>query len=257
MRRNSLVSFDLKADFGFFKKPDLNDIYLTYNMLHKPALLGILGAIVGLQGFQENSVIPVYYQKLKHLKIGITPLNSQNGNFPKHFVRYSNTTGMASSEEGGNLIIEEQVLIKPEYRCYLLLDQEDKLENFLYSQLKNYQAEYLPYMGKNDFSAWWENFKEYESFEIFKFDRDYKIASLFRKEKAVSNYLVKAIGFAAMGKEPISLYFEKLPIAYDETLYQYRYEDFVYSQGAKFSKDMKIPVGDFYVIDNEYIIQLL
>lgn len=60
MGRNKLVSFDLKADFGFFKKPDINDIYLTYNMLHKPALLGILGAIVGLQGFQENSILPVY-----------------------------------------------------------------------------------------------------------------------------------------------------------------------------------------------------
>ena len=103
MGRNKLVSFDLKADFGFFKKPDINDIYLTYNMLHKPALLGILGAIVGLQGFQENSILPVYYQKLKHLKVGISPLNNLNGNFTKHFVKYTNTTGMASNEEGGNL----------------------------------------------------------------------------------------------------------------------------------------------------------
>jgi CRISPR-associated protein Cas5h len=52
MANFKLVSFDLKADFGFFKKPDINDgLYLTYNMLHKPTLLGILGAIVGLQGY--------------------------------------------------------------------------------------------------------------------------------------------------------------------------------------------------------------
>ena len=44
-----LISFDLCADMGFLKKPDINEkIYLTYNMLHKPALLGILGAIIGL-----------------------------------------------------------------------------------------------------------------------------------------------------------------------------------------------------------------
>lgn len=257
MGRNKLVSFDLKADFGFFKKPDINDIYLTYNMLHKPALLGILGAIVGLQGFQENSILPVYYQKLKHLKVGISPLNNLNGNFTKHFVKYTNTTGMASNEEGGNLIIEEQVLIKPKYRCYLLLNPEDELENSLYSNLKDYRAEFLPYMGKNDFSAWWENFKEYESFEVFDFDKDYKIATLFRKEEAVSDYLVKAMGFAAMGKEPVSLYFEKLPVAYNETLYQYKYADFVYSHGARFRKDMEISTGDFYTIGSDQVIQLL
>ncbi len=257
MGRNKLVSFDLKADFGFFKKPDINDIYLTYGILHKPALLGILGAIVGLPGFQENSTLPVYYQKLRHLKIGVSPLNSQHGNFIKHLVKYTNTTGMASNEEGGNLIIEEQVLIKPEYRCYLLLNSEDELENDLYFNLKTYQAEFLPYMGKNDFSAWWENFKEYESFKVFDFDRDYKIATLFRKEDTVSNYLVKAIGLAALGKEPVSLYFEKLPVAYDETLYQYEYADFVYSHGARFRKDMKISTGDFYTIDNDQVIQLL
>lgn len=257
MENNKLVSFDLKADFGFFKKPDINNIYLTYNMLHKPAVLGILGAIVGLQGFQENSILPVYYQKLKHLKIGISPLSSFNGNFTKHFVKYTNTTGMASKEEGGNLIIEEQVLIKPEYRCYLLLNIEDRLENDLYSNLKSYRAEFLPYMGKNDFSAWWENFKEYESFDVFGFDKDYKVATLFRKEEAVSDYLVKAIGFAAMGNEPVSLYFEKLPVVYDETLYQYRYEDFVYSKEAKFRKNMKFSTSDFYTVDNGVVIQLL
>ena len=51
MNNQRLISFDIQADFGFFKKPDYNDgVLLTYNMLHKPALLGILGAI----GKKEN-----------------------------------------------------------------------------------------------------------------------------------------------------------------------------------------------------------
>lgn len=49
MNNQRLISFDIQADFGFFKKPDYNDgVLLTYNMLHKPALLGILGAIIGV-----------------------------------------------------------------------------------------------------------------------------------------------------------------------------------------------------------------
>ena len=71
-----IISFDLNAEFGFFKKPDINDgIYLTYNMLHKPALLGIIGAIIGLKGYERNGVLPEYYNKLKHIKVGIQPLS--------------------------------------------------------------------------------------------------------------------------------------------------------------------------------------
>ena len=55
MNNQRLISFDIQADFGFFKKPDYNDgVLLTYNMLHKPALLGILGAIIGKGIFRKR-----------------------------------------------------------------------------------------------------------------------------------------------------------------------------------------------------------
>lgn len=55
MNNQRLISFDIQADFGFFKKPDYNDgVLLTYNMLHKPALLGILGTIIGLRGYRKK-----------------------------------------------------------------------------------------------------------------------------------------------------------------------------------------------------------
>jgi len=47
----TLISFDVAGDFGFFRKPDTNDgIQLSYNLIHKPSVLGILGAIAGLAG---------------------------------------------------------------------------------------------------------------------------------------------------------------------------------------------------------------
>jgi CRISPR-associated protein Cas5h len=98
MANQKLISFDLIAEFGFFKKPDINDIYLTYNMLHKPALLGILGAIIGLHGYQRNGELPEYYKELNHLKLGIQPLNSDKGNFPKDMIKYNNCVGYANSD---------------------------------------------------------------------------------------------------------------------------------------------------------------
>ena len=112
-----LISFTIKAEKGFLKKPDINDgIYLTYNMLHKPAILGILGAIIGLEGYQKNGVLPEYYKELKDIPVGVKPVNAEKGNFQKTKITYNNTTGFASNEAGGNLIITEQTLIKPSYK---------------------------------------------------------------------------------------------------------------------------------------------
>ena len=152
-----LISFTIKAEKGFLKKPDINDgIYLTYNMLHKPAILGILGAIIGLDGYQKNGALPEYYKELKNIPVGIKPVGDEKGNFQKTKITYNNTTGLASNEEGGNLIITEQTLIKPSYKIYLLLDLENENENKLYHNIKEQKAEYLPYLGKNDYSLWWE-----------------------------------------------------------------------------------------------------
>lgn len=255
MANQKLISFDLKAEFGFFKKPDINDgLYLTYNMLHRPALLGILGAIAGLEGYQENGVLPKYYKKLKDLKVGIEPLDSDKGNYTKDIVRYNNSTGFASDESGGNLIVTEQILIKPAYRCYLLLDIDEEIENKLYVNLKSYQAEFLPYMGKNDFSAWWENFTEY-SFSAFDYSSNYIIASIFSKTEAASKFVVKSMSMF-LPSEPTWLYFEKIPVCFDEQLFQYSYADFVYSN-AKFSKDMNMSeAGKFYKLNENTVIQL-
>lgn len=249
MGKEKLVSFDLKADFGFFKKPDLNDVYLTYNMLHKPALLGILGAIIGLKGFQANGTLPEYYMCFKDLKVGVAPLEERQVCFAKHFVGYNNSTGLASEEKGGILQVAEQILIQPEYRCFLLLDIEKEKEQELYVSLEECKAEFLPYMGKNDFSAWWENFKEYD-YRKFQPNEPYSVATLFIKkeeEGGVRKQQVESFGFDALSSEPISFYFERLPLSYDEELCQYTYADFVYAKGVEFQES--------FVIDDLYQIQ--
>lgn len=253
-----LISFDLKAEMGFFKKPDINDgIYLTYNMLHKPALLGILGAVLGLRGFEANSKMPEYYEKLKHLKVGIQPLNSSNGNFEKDIVSYNNGTGFASMEEGGNLIVTEQILLKPEYRCFIMLDIDNELEYKLFDYIIKNKAEYLPYLGKNDFSAWWTDTKVYDKCEEFDFSKNFKVVSIFSKTEAVSQHVAKTMtGMMARKTVMPFMYFEKLPIVYDEALFQYCYADFVYSN-VTFEKGMDMSeTGKFYMINDMDVIQL-
>ncbi|MCF6301399.1 MAG: type I-B CRISPR-associated protein Cas5, partial [Proteobacteria bacterium] len=111
-------------------------IYFTYNIIHRPALLGIFGAVVGLgglyQAYSKNLHIPEYWEKLHKIKLAVVPLNSKKGLYDKTVVEYNNSVGYASQEQGGNLIIKEQILINPNYRIYLKLDLEVMLKiNFI------------------------------------------------------------------------------------------------------------------------------
>ncbi|MDD2413290.1 MAG: type I-B CRISPR-associated protein Cas5, partial [Bacteroidales bacterium] len=246
---NKLVSINIKSDFGFLKKPDTNDpMYFTFNMLHKPALLGIMGAIIGAKGFQKHGELPEYYKILKNIKVAIAPLEEEgksfheNGNFAKTVIKYNNTTGLASEEEGGNLIITEQALVAPAYKCWFMLDLEKEMEAKLYDYLKANWAEYLPYLGKNEFSLWWDHFTEYE-FELFVSQGTFKIDSTFIKESPIkdgkSNTYFRPGVISVTGSK--YLYFERLPIGYiEEPLFQYEYKDFSFTNW-ELKQDYSLP----------------
>jgi CRISPR-associated protein Cas5h len=260
-----LVSINIKSDFGFLKKPDTNDpIYLTFNMLHKPSLLGILGAIIGEKGFRTYGEMPEYYQKLKGIKVSIAPLKEngktyhENGNFSKTVIKYNNTTGLASEEEGGNLMITEQTLVAPAFKCWILLNMDKEIEEKLYNFLKNNKAEYLPYMGKNEFSLWWDNFSEYE-YEPFYPKKEFQINGLFIKEESVREGKIKTRFLPGLSSttENKFMYFERLPIGFIESpLFQYEYKDFAFTN-FDMREDYVLPESyQLHKLSNNDIIQL-
>lgn len=257
-----LVSIDLQADFGFFRKPDTNDFKkvasLSYNILHKPALLGILGAIVGLGGYETLGEVPEYYTQLEQVKIGVAPLNHEKGNFARTNIKYSNTIGYAN--KGTNYLTEESTLIKPAYRCYLLLDTAQPMEQKLCEYLQAGKAEYLPYFGKNECYAWWEP----ESFEVYDFEvvadlpESVRIETLFEKSDLTVKDETEAPWFDMfnMGEhQDPYMYFERLPKGFDEQLHQYELGEF------SFTTFHILPTAQlpnlFYLSDQQCYVQLL
>lgn len=238
MSQQRLVSIDLRADFGFFKKPDLNDgILLSYNMIHKPSLIGIFGAVIGLGGYQRKGEFPEYYHAFKDLPIGIEPLAHERGNYQKTSVKYTNTVGYANAD--GNLLVEEMMLIRPAYRCYALLNLEIPEQSKLYEFLKEGKAEYIPYFGKNEYQANWldgegdVSFREYVFEKVDKMDSAAKVDSLFSidslKENKVNeddevdnpnDFYDVGLTLKKAEESPFA-YFERLPIGFNEQLIQY------------------------------------
>lgn len=279
-----LVSIDFHADFGMLKKPDTNDpIYITFNMLHKPTLLGILGAILGIKGFEapepkskkkvapkkgeltlqldqeeDKFFVAEYYSKLCHIPIGIKPIGEGNGNFSKTVIKYNNGVGYAN-QDGGNLIVTEQTLISPAYRCFLLLDLNNEIEQKLHDYLKNYEAEFLPYLGKNEFSIWWDNWKLYDYQQVNDFVEPLTIDSIFIKSRALkgNTHEDDDIYIPGISSEnmPSFMYFETLPVSYNEKIIQYDYASFAYTDFRMVAKPTNKSLFKL-LNDNDKVIQL-
>ncbi|RPI19234.1 MAG: type I-B CRISPR-associated protein Cas5 [Ignavibacteriae bacterium] len=261
-----LISFDIKAALGFLKKPDINEgIYLTYNCLHKPALLGIIGAIIGLGGYYQSYImkkyIPDYFERLKNLKVGVKPLDSFNGNFTKTVVKYNNSAGYASEEQGGNLIVNEQTLIKPSFRVYLLLNISNEYEMKVFEYLSNGECEYIPYFGKNDFQLWWEKetLIEYDFTEGIPPQVSYFIDNLFIKPDGKTIHENKGredmvFDFREPEINDFFVFFEHLPVGFDERTTNYSFANFVYTN-KKLSKSF-IPQNLYYLKNENKYVQL-
>ncbi len=153
------LTFELSGKTAFFKKPEVNSFaYFTYGHIHKIALMGLLGAVLGLGGHirQGDKQYPEFYEKLRELKTAIVPLPiEKKGYFSKKLQVFNNSVGYASQEEGGNLIVKEQWLEEPRWQIFILDDNniEDTLFKKLCDYIINSKCEYIPYLGKNDHPA--------------------------------------------------------------------------------------------------------
>lgn len=195
------ISFELSGKTACFRKPDVNQFaYFTYNNIHKVALLGLLGAIIGLGGYTQlhdknrglkkgqlgyDDGYPEFYEKLKELKISIVPL-APCGYFAKKIQVFNNSVGYASREMGGNLIVREQWLENPAWQI-LILDDESEVYATLKEYLLDKKSLFIPYLGKNDHPAKIDEVKEVElKRDLFVIDDEIYIDSLFTKEESLS-----------------------------------------------------------------------
>jgi CRISPR-associated protein Cas5h len=224
-----VLRFTLKGKTAFFKKPDVNTyIYYTYGNIHKCALLGILGGILGYSGYNSEKLkseitknkkvcMPEYYEKLKDLKVSIVPL-SKGGFISKKIQFFNNSVGYASKEIGGNLIVKEQWLENPAWTIYILLDSDES--RHLAKAILNNKAVYNPYLGKNDHPA------DVIDAEVIK---DVNIAETYSKIDSLAFKRDFEMIFDDEAEEDFFKYEEYLPLNLNEQTSLYILEKFFYT----------------------------
>ena len=222
------LKFTLSGNSAFFKDNVINTVYLTYGNIHRVALLGMFGAILGYGGYsKQNDMLkkknkkmpdyPEFYEKLKDIKISIVS-NGKNGYFNKKLQTFNNSVGYASKEEGGNLIVKQFWLENPSWDIYILLDCDEAKK--IADYIQNRKAIYLPYLGSNDHLANIMDIEEKMSSE----DETIEILSMI-KDNDISE---KKKNIFSMGKnsarDDIYKYSEYLPVALSKDLNQHEKE---------------------------------
>lgn len=262
-----ILKFTLEGKTAFFKKPDVNTyLYFTYGNIHKVALLGIFGAILGYKGYNQmktekslkksnnkkndNIIFPEFYSKLQNIKLSIVP-NNKNGFISKKVQVFNNSVGYASKEQGGNLIIKEQWLENPSWDIYILVDNEEseKISEYILS----HKCVYQPYLGKNDHYA---NIKDAELIEeshIEEITDTDKIDSLCPKKFFEID--MSTDEFDDFSDDDIVekfKYEEQLPVGLDENTNMYILETLLYTNMKLINKNN----STIYKIQNKNIVFL-
>lgn len=186
-----LLAFNIKGETAFFKTNAFNagDVYFTYGQMHKVALLGILGAKIGLNGhskaylLKENGYVhPEFYTKLKDLKIAIIP-KSPNFMFAKKEYTFTNNCGYSKATTyAQTLTYTEQWLHDVSWDIYLDTSRVDleiaqKLEDYIL----NNKCVYPIYLGKTNHFATISEGRVIDAKEIDR-SEEIVISGLFKQE---------------------------------------------------------------------------
>lgn len=243
-----VLAFTLSGRSAHFKKPEVNTYAaFTYNNIHKIALRGILGAIIGLRGYNDwnhkEEVLPEFYDKLQDIKCAIVP-QTEHGIFSKKIQIFNNSVGYASQEEGGNLIIKEQWLEAPCWRIYVVVDSDIMDEIAIY--LLEKKAKYVPYLGKNEHIADITDVVLME--EVQKETTYIQIDSLLEKEKMECGDFEDLEDY---GIEDIELfkYEEALPVTFHSKTGMYCHKNLVLTNFAVLKY-----LDDVYRIEDKNIV---
>lgn len=209
------IALEIKGKTACFRKPDVNvNVYFTYNHIHKVALLGLLGAVLGLGGYTTQNqdinqhgdtpenVYPEFYAKLKHLRISIVP-HGDRGYFSKKIQTFNNSVGYASQEQGNNLVVKEQWIENPHWTVYILEDGSEIYTN-LKETLLTGRCVYIPYLGKNDHPA------------VLSKPREVVLQKVSESNRIDSLFTLEAIEFQKRFHEKPYFYKEYLPVGLDE-----------------------------------------
>lgn len=228
-----IIKFNLSGITGSFTKPHNPVSFLTYEHIHKPALLGLLGAILGKKGHSfKSEEFPEFYRDLKDLKVSIVPHKYE---FKTEKIEYANLSH-------GNLKPhEEQVLINPSWEIYLYIEDEE-IFNEIKEKLFQKSFRYNIYLGKT------RHFANLDKVEVIK---DFKEVEIDKLKRIKYNSLVIKEYLDLQDESPIDFCSENNKVEYPFLKQIYLPTEYLINKGIQYNEKLFIMSSYFLKIRNE------
>jgi CRISPR-associated protein Cas5h len=149
----SIVSFDLEGDFAAFKDPSVTTNQTVTVIPSKSALIGLLGAILGVK--RSNSIFGDMYSEgyldlLKKTAVGIKVVRSQAANASikdrgGSFMKCTFFTNHRSLKEAKTKPFKTELLVNPKYTIYV--KSTDDVNQALLERLRDNRFVFSPTLG--------------------------------------------------------------------------------------------------------------
>jgi len=135
------IILTLEGSMAHFKRPETNNNPLTYSLIHKPAIIGFIGAVTGQE---RKDMAPLFPILCEDLLISITVLTP----IEKDSCANTKRSAMASSFGAPGRYYWEY-LKDPKYRLVIALKDKRSEEIFelFCNNIKNNRSAYAPYLG--------------------------------------------------------------------------------------------------------------
>lgn len=138
--------FEVKGDLGHFKRPETNNNPLTHDIMPKTALIGMIGAVTGIERKEMKKFFPVLSDDLLYGVRLLAPVRKVSIGFTGHSA--INPTRVKSPKRF-------EFLKQPHYLITLCLKNEKSEELFsnFEDSLKREDAVYEPVLGLHNCPA--------------------------------------------------------------------------------------------------------
>lgn len=164
---NKVFIFNIKGALGSFVRPQSNNNPSTFNIMPKSAVIGLIGAVIGLdkEFMKVNNYYKLFTEKIKYSIELCSPFKI------KYWSEYAyNHSNMEQSGRTLYSPIISERLVDIDYNIYLLYDESDidlntYLNNFI-TNVKNKESVYFPYLGMVNFQADLEYIGEYTNIKL-------------------------------------------------------------------------------------------
>lgn len=207
-----VVVFDVWGDLALFRRFDTNTSMLTHSFPPPTAVLGMVGAILGLDR-------DIYIQQLQGTRIGIELLHPVKK--VRMALNYKNTKGRDLAGKKGRTQIPAEFIKDPAYRIYIV---NDTVQQDLGTMLKEHKSVFTLSLGLSELLA---NFQYVGTYSC-EFSSGKQLVG-----SVVPTSVVESIDFFAQEGKPKRMLKERVPVTMAPDRTVTRYEDVVIEENGE------------------------